>query len=60
MICEMWMFLGHVFVSQQKPVVGERKFISGQNATPGEALEALRRAVNNYSQYKTLFVLCIN
>ena len=47
MICEMWMFLGHVFVSQQKPVDDERKFISGQNATPGEALEALRRAVSN-------------
>ena len=50
MICEMQMFLGHVLVSQQKPVNDDRKLNSGQNATPGEALEALRRAVSNCSQ----------
>ena len=37
----MQMFLGHVLVSQQKPVNDDRKLNSGQNATPGEALEAL-------------------
>ena len=55
----MQMFLGHVLVSQQKPVNDDRKLNSGQNATPGEALEALRRAVSNCSQYyKTLLVFC--
>ena len=35
------------FVSHQKPVDDDWKRISGQNVTPGEALEALRRAVSN-------------
>ena len=46
-------------MSQQKPVDDDRKFICGLNVTPGEALEALRRAVSNKSQYKPLFVFCI-
>ena len=47
MLCETWMFVGHVFESQQKARDDHCEFNSGQNATPGEALEALRRAVSN-------------